>query len=817
MFNFLPSATVASLNKLVSNLLNSFLSLVVLVAIASLILAWIKAMLQKRRGLTGTLLLVSLPRWEETSDQKAKETAGAHISPARAEQMFAELHGLTRTGLFSLLLPREIFSFEIVATHESIKFYLFCPRHLTDRLIGVVQASYPEADIQEVPDYRLFSTDGFVAATRMTIKGPLYAPTRKFHSFTVDPLNSLTNKMASLKPGGALMIQCILTPASDNWRRKGFVYLNRLRRRISPQVAQETETVSGLPKTIDRKLASKKEVIVDQDVYQGVEQKLSKAAFTTVINCVSVAAQKSTATTNLKNLALSFAQFNLPPLSRFVPALTVDTSMIKQILHRTRPFFQLPGIRTKLILNTTELASIFHFPSTQLTTPRIYWLKAKKAAPPTNLPKTGLHLGYNTFRGIKKSVLMKPDDRRRHTYFLGQTGTGKTELMKYMIHQDILNGEGVCYIDPHGDAVEDLLTKIPKNRIKDVIYFNPADTQRPPGLNILEAETTEEKHIIINSFISLLYKLYDPNRTGIMGPMLERAVRNVMLTAMEEKGNSLIEVLRLLTSPEFAKTKIPLIKDPVVKTYWTEELAQTSDFHKSEMLGYFVSKFDHFVTDVTIRNIIGQSKSAFQFRDAMDNKKIVLINLAKGRLGEENASFLGLLLIPKILTAAMSRHNQPESKRTDFFLYVDEFQNFATTDFVQILSESRKFRLNLILANQYLEQIPKPIRDAIFGNVGSLGSFRVGDEDAAFLEFHFKPVFSKYDLANNLVGNLYVKLLIDGAPSLPFSMALDWGEVTKIPRSDKIKQLITKLSRIRYGEDRTVVEQDIARRSHLTQ
>jgi len=432
------------------------------------------------------------------------------------------------------------------------------------------------------------------------------------------------------------------------------------------------------------------------------------------------------------------------------------------------------------------------------------------------LPKSGLHLGYNTFRNTKKPIYIKEDDRRRHMYFLGQTGTGKTELMKYMIYQDILKGNGVCYIDPHGDAVEDLLSKIPKNRIKDVIYFNPADTQRPPGLNILEAQTTEEKHIIINSFISLLYKLYDPNRTGIMGPMLERAVRNVMLTAMEEKGNTLIEVLRLLTSPKFAKTKIPLIKDPVVKTYWTEELARTSDFHKSEMLGYFVSKFDHFVTDVTIRNIIGQGKSSFNFKDVMNDKKIVLINLAKGKIGEENASFLGLLLIPKILIAAMSRQSIAEKKRTDFYLYVDEFQNFATPDFVQILSESRKFHLNLIMANQYLEQIPKPIRDALFGNVGSLGSFRVGDEDAAFLEFHFKPVFSKYDLANNMVGNLYFKMLVNGVPSQPFSLSLDWDQVSKITKSQKIKQVATKLSRVRFGQDRSVVEQDISRRSNLT-
>ncbi len=816
MFSLVPQTLSRTIDQVIITILGSLLSLGVIILFVLLILSFIKRWLQTRRGLTGTLLLVSLPMWEETSDQQSQSSAGADAPAAQAEQMFSELHGLLKVGIFSFLFPQELISFEIVATHEAIKFYVFCSHRLTEAVINTIQASYPEADIQETPDYQLFTPTGFVDSTRMMVSGPLYAPIRTYENLTVDPLNSLTNKMASLESNEALMIQFIATPAPDFWRRRGFNYLNKLQRHVSDNQNQTTATtVSSLPHILEQSLEGNRQVIVDQDIYKAIETKLNKSAFSVVINCFSVASSASAATANLQNLTLSFAQFNLSPLTTFVPAPTFDPAMIKDSFYRTQPAIEWPWARVKLILNTQEFATIFHFPSSQVTTPRIHWLKAKKYSAPTNLPTQGLHLGYNDYRGIRKSVFIKPDDRRRHLYILGQTGTGKTELMKYMIYQDIIAGNGVCYIDPHGDAVEDLLTKIPPQRIKDVIYFNPADTQRPPGLNILEGKTNEEKNIIVNSFIALLYKLYDPNHTGIMGPMLERAVRNVMLTAMEEEGNTLIEVLRLLTSPDFAKTKIPLIKDPVVKTYWTEELAQTSDFHKSEMLGYFVSKFDHFVTDVTMRNIIGQSHSAFNFREVMDQKKILLINLAKGKIGEENSSFLGLLLIPRILIAAMSRYDLPEESRPDFYLYVDEFQNFATSDFVQILSESRKFRLNLSLANQYLEQIPKPIKDALFGNVGTLGAFRVGTEDAEFLKFYFKPVFSNYDLANNMVGNLYIKMLIDGLPSAPFSLSLDWGEVTKIARSEKIRELITKLSRIRYGEDKAVVEQDINRRSQL--
>ena len=460
---------------------------------------------------------------------------------------------------------------------------------------------------------------------------------------------------------------------------------------------------------------------------------------------------------------------------------------------------------------------MFDFPGEDIETPKIGWQRYKMGPAPAYGKKTGLFVGYNKFRGTKTKVFIDKSDRRRHMYVVGQTGVGKSEYLKHMFLQDVYLGEGACYIDPHGDVAEDLIRKIPKGRVKDVIYWNPGDFEHPMGMNIMDVKTEEEKNIMVNSFIALLYKLYDPNRVGIMGPMLERTVRNVMLTAMSEEGSTLVEALRLLTNEEYAKSKLSLIKDPIIKTYWTEQMAQTTDFHKSEQLGYYISKFDRFVSDVTIRNIIGQSKSAFDLGEVMNTGKILIVNLSKGLIGEENMAFLGMLIIPKFMVAAMQRESIPEEKRRDFYLYVDEFQNFATSDFVNIMSEARKYRLNMIVANQYISQIREDIRDAVFGNVGSIGAFRVGVDDAHYLVRQFAPVFNEFDLINNGIGNIYLRLLIDGKPSEPFSASYDWAELKKVASDERIARLIVEISRMKYARPKKLVEREVIRRARLVE
>ncbi|PJC42898.1 MAG: hypothetical protein CO040_02070, partial [Candidatus Pacebacteria bacterium CG_4_9_14_0_2_um_filter_36_8] len=444
------------------------------------------------------------------------------------------------------------------------------------------------------------------------------------------------------------------------------------------------------------------------------------------------------------------------------------------------------------------------------------WLTAKNAPAPNLIPTKGLFLGKSIYRGDIRNVYMNLKDRQRHMYIIGKTGTGKSEFLKEMIMQDIENGQGVCAIDPHGEFVEDILQLVPPERAEDIIYFNPSDLTRPMGLNMMEADSEEQRHFVVSSVIGLMYKLYDPHRTGIIGPRFEHAIRNAMLTIMSREGTTFIELVRALTDQKFVEELLPFVKDPVVKRYWTDQMAQTSDFHKSEVLDYIVSKFGRFVTNKTMRNIIGQPYSAFNFRKAMDEKKIILCNLSKGILGEEDAKFLGLILVPKVLTAAMSRQDIPMDQRTDFFLYVDEFQNYATEDFATILSEARKYKLNLIVANQFIGQIDEEVKNAVFGNVGTIVSFRVGVTDANFLQHEFTPTFTENDLTNVEKFHVYIKTIVNNEPVPAFSMSLEKDmDAVKARMNPKLAEMVKQLSRLKYGKDREVVEAEIQVRARL--
>jgi hypothetical protein len=486
-------------------------------------------------------------------------------------------------------------------------------------------------------------------------------------------------------------------------------------------------------------------------------------------------------------------------------------------IYKFFPVVDLPFSKSISILTSDELATIFHFPNKTVETPHIQWLKAKTAPVSSEVPQeNGTFMGSGYYRGVKRPVYISPSDRMRHTYIIGKTGVGKSELLKEMIKQDIKEGYGVCVMDPHGDLVDDVIKYIPPNRAEDVIYFDPSDTERPMGLNLLEAKTEDQKHFITTAIINLMYKLYDPQRTGIIGPRFEHAVRNAMLTVMYEPGATFVEVMRVLQDPKYVQELLPKVEDPIVRRYWTDQIAQTSDFHKSEVLDYIVSKFGRFVTNKTMRNIIGQSKSAFDFRHVMDEGKILLINLSKGKLGEENSSFLGLVLIPKILMSAMSRQEIPEDDRRDFYLYVDEFQNFATPDFAIILSEARKYHLALTVANQFIGQMEEEVKNAVFGNVGTLISFRLGVTDASYIQREFQPIFTESDLINIERFHAYMKTIVRNEPVAPFSVDMT-KDMTKLKKdaNDKIAQAINQLSRLKYGRPKELVEAEISQRARL--
>ena len=738
---------------------------------------WMRNKNREEKSLEFVLLQVAVPR-----DNEIKIDA--------ADQMFSSLYSMYKSGTFSFLKAQEHFSLEIVALPEDIKFYISCPKQLQDLVEKQIHGAYPGADVKEVDEYNIFSEDGKLAFAGLRLKSPSYYPIKTYKELGTDPLNQLTAALAKMKTGEGASIQFLISPADAKWRAAGKRFISK------------TKQAELSPKNEGKHVPDPKKM-------EAIENKCSKVGFNVVIRLMVSAKTNEEAKVHLDNIQSTFSQFS----SEYNGFTSIRIWFKKQFLVDF-VYRYLPLLRSFGVLNTEELATLFHLPNKMVETHGIYWVNAKTAPAPAQIPSSGLHVGKSIYRGTVKEVYLGDDDRRRHVYIIGKTGTGKSEQLKYMVMQDIRAGHGVAFIDPHGDAAEDLLNMIPPERAEDVIYFNPADTERPIGMNMLEAQTEQEKHFVATYIVGLMYKLYDPHKTGIIGPRFEHAIRNAMLTVMSEPGNTFVEVVRVLTDAHFVQELLPKVTDPIVRRYWTDQIAQTADFHKSEVLDYIVSKFGRFVTNRMMRNIIGQSKSAFNLRDVMDNKKILIVNLSKGRIGEENANFLGLILVPKILVAAMSRQDMPEDQRVDFFLYVDEFQNFATETFADILAEARKFKLNLIVANQFIGQIEEEVKNAIFGNVGTLMSFRVGVTDANYLQHEFTPVFNETDLINVERFHAYCKTIVRNEPVPPFSLDTT-RDLAKVERDPRIAEMIKQLSRLRYGRDVNVVDAEVVHRARL--
>lgn len=719
-----------------------------------------------------------------------------------AEQMFSGLMGFKKPYFRALFEGQYRISFEIVSKASGISFYVVVPDELVSLVEKQINGSYPDAEIDIVDPTEVWDRGAYTHVVELKLSGPSYFPIRTFENMGGDPLSTITSSMSKLSEDEVLALQYVISPASDGWRRAGMAFSGRAK-------AKSSEGKGG----------------VDSEFLKGVEKEVSKAGFNVKIRVISISKDKISGQNHARNLVSSFEQFTNVSYTKFKKVRTLTPfNLVQNFIYRrlnarhiSIPFLDIQLYRNTSLLNTEELATVFHFPNKNVQTPGIVWLTARRASAPVNLPSSGMYLGKSIFRDVRTKVHITPEDRVRHMYIIGQTGTGKSQFMMSCVLQDIINGEGVAVIDPHGSDVIELMEKIPPNRLDDVIMFDAGDVERPIGLNILEADTIEERHLVINSFIGMLYKLYDPNKQGIMGPQLERAIRNVMLTAMEDKESTLVDVLRLLIDTKYSQTFLPKITDPIVKKYWTEEMAKTNDFHKSEKMGYFVSKFDRFVTERILRNIVGQPRTVIDFKKFMAEKKILLCDLSKGKIGEENSNFVGLILIQKILTAALSRSTQIQegTQFPHYYLYVDEFQNFATDDFATILSEARKYKLNLIVAHQFISQLPDKIKDAIFGNVGTICAFRVGADDAKFLETQFDPVFKQGDLMNNPTGAYYIKLLVKNQPMKPFSVTVDWDMITATKKDTAIAKSIRENSRIKYGTPIAEVDEFIAKRMGL--
>ncbi|MBI2051470.1 type IV secretion system DNA-binding domain-containing protein [Candidatus Roizmanbacteria bacterium] len=705
-----------------------------------------------------------------------------------AEQMIASFASLKKSGWTSFLDVDDTIAFEIVGKKADIRFYVSAPAKIIDLVEKTVYGYYPQAEIHRADEPNIFSEDGKVAYAALVQKDYAFMPFKTYKDLPTDPLAAITSALSKLGEGEGTILQVLIRPAASKWKKRGKSYVSHTKKSESDP---EKATFKTDPKTLEK-----------------IEDKASKSSFDTAVRVVVSSKSPQTANVHLRNIITSMAQFNGDLNNLKKSRIVFKGGFMLNFVYKFFPVLETPFFKSTSVFSADEVASIFHFPNKTVETPHIQWLKSKTAPVSSEvLAEGGVYIGDGFYRGVRRPIHIGLEDRRRHIYIIGKTGVGKSILLLNMAIQDIEAGRGVCVIDPHGDLIDEIVKYIPPQRAEDVIYFDPSDTGRPMGLNLLEAYTEEQQHYITTAIINLMYKLYDPQRTGIIGPRFEHAVRNAMLTAMSEQGTTFVEVVRILTDSKYVQEILPRVQDPIVRRYWTDQIAQTADFHKSEVLDYIVSKFGRFVTNKTMRNIIGQSVSAFDFRRVMDEGKVLLINLSKGKLGEENSSFLGLVLVPKILIAAMSRQEVPEEKRPDFFLYVDEFQNFATPDFATILSEARKYRLNLTVANQFIGQVEEEVKNAVFGNIGTLVSFRVGVTDASYLQREFQPVFTESDLINVERFHVYMKTIVRNEPVPPFSadLTIDMKKL-KARANEKIAQAVIQLSRLKFGRPKELIE-----------
>jgi len=750
---------------------------------------------------------------------------------AITESFLATLAGLkVNKGFFNWFTGRDdYFSFEIVASHGLIYFYIDTTKKMRTFLEQQINAQFPYAQIDEIPDYNIFTVKGTVIGAYLKQDSHSVLPLKTYKELDSDSLSSILNALSKIcaDKSGSAAIQYIIRSAPKDWRSTGVNIVSRIRKGESFEDVLESnafkKTASSFAKEVTGSISTKTEKekekpeekhilsAMEEEVLKKIEARISKGGLEVTIRIVSSAETKESAQMNLENLINSYSHLNFYKYGNSFEAIIPKNQ--KKLLDGF--IFRSFEEKRFNLLNIEEFVSIWHLPLHSTESSNISWMGGRKAPPPSNIPPEGLLLGHVKYRGTDTPIHIKEADRRRHLYIIGKSGSGKSVLISNLAIQDIQAGKGVCVVDPHGDLVETILEHIPAHRADDVIIFNPSDMDRPLGLNMLEAKTVDQKDFAVQEMIGIFYKLFPPE---MIGPMFEHNMRNVMLTLMADIENpgTIIDIPRMFTDDSFVKEYLKNVTDPVVRAFWEKEMAKTSDFHKSEMLGYLVSKVGRFVGNEMMRNIMGQQKSGFDFRQVMDEQKILLVNLAKGTTGEVNSKLLGLIVVAKLQMAAMSRADLPEEQRKDFYLYIDEFQNFTTDSISTILSEARKYRLDLTIAHQYMGQLvgdkgDSAIRDAVLGNVGSLCIGRIGPEDAEVLAKEFAPTFGSYDLINPPPFSYYTKLLIDNEASKPFNM------LTYPPQrgNKEIAEAIKELSRLKYGRERYIVNQEILERSKL--
>lgn len=812
-------------------ILYALLGLAGLISFTTLVIVAMRLQSNRKRQLSMTFLKIKVPKKESKED---KESEGEALGTNRdfkdqagvMKQFFESLSAIEESTWKKWLFGQDFMSFEYVIQDNLIDFYAVVPRNLVEIIEKQITAFYPDCYIEEVPDYNLFEKGAKVAFNYLSTSKHYMFPIRTYQRMTTDPLNNITNALSKLEPHEGAAIQIMIRPQPGNWQAKGRKKAKAILEDKDTSLFASVNPLSWLgdilgilfrgestPETPDA--AGRTTPMVDEQV-KAIEEKNTQIGFESVIRVVAASNTKEEANALLSSIKSAFAQYATTDNN----SLSVKIRFLGNLVH----WFLMRSMWTplhfkKMILSAEELASLFHLPNIRYNrAPNINWQNYKIAKGPENLPKEGVLIGHNIYRGVKREVRIKNEDRFRHLYIIGQTGTGKSSTLQVLIRQDLANGKGLCVVDPHGQLIEDILPFIPKERADDVIYFNPGDLERPIGLNMLEADTPEERDMVALDAMNIMIKLFDEE---IFGPRIQDYFRNGCLTLMESKsGGALTDIVRLFTDDEYQKEKIKDVQNPIVKSFWEHQMAKTGAREKQEMIPYFASKFGQFVTNGMMRNIIGQTQSAFNFTEVMNEGKILLMNLSKGETGDINSKLLGMIVVSKIQIAALRRQKMSKEERKDFFLYIDEFQNYVTDSIEVILSEARKYRLGLNMAHQYLAQLEGEgakkgskqvnLKDAVFGNVGSIMAYKIGAQDAEYMAKEMSPVFSDQDLINIDKYKAVMKLSIDTQPSRPFSI---------VPVNPYLKtgdpeaaEAFKQLSRLKYGRDKEFIEREVFRR-----
>lgn len=779
------------------------------------------------RALGMSLFSVTLPRGTgETANQKPDKELIAVM-----EQLYASFSNIHAKGWNRFLYGEPYIALEMGVHHvgEEIHFYVAVPRSYEQIFEKQVHGLYPAAEVTRVKDYNIFNPGGVALGTYLTLKANPILPFKTYARLESDPLGELVTAMSKLdREGEGAAIQILIRPSHRQDIRS-----------LAQKVAREMQLGSDFNKALalakkgskpkkddPTNIAQAPRVVTafEEETTKLLQSKASRPLFDTNVRVLVSAADQVRAQQLLNDVTGAFVQFSAPDLNSFNFAKLAGKAIDKLTFNFAFRIFQ---DSQAIPLSSEEIASLYHFPLPSTAAPKVKFLKMRFAEPPTNLPQEGIIVGTSKFRGQEQTVRMTDNDRRRHMYIIGQTGTGKSSFMKNMLVQDIKNGKGICLIDPHGEFADYALSTIPKNRVEDVIYFNPGDTDYPLGLNMLEFDPRkpEQKTFIANELLSIIKSVYK-DLPEAFGPMFEQYFKNsilLLLDVYEQRAKetnydleaikselpTLAEIPRILTDDAFRRAKLAKETNPLVKNFWEQEAEKAGgEGSLANMAPYITSKLNPFLANDYLRPIVGQPVSAFNFRDVIDGQKILIVNLSKGKIGDINAYLLGMIITGKLLMAALSRVDADESQRKDFYLYIDEFQNFTTESIATILSEARKYRLNLIIAHQFIKQLRDDIKNAVFGNVGSMVAFRVGPEDAEALKTQFEPVFTPSDLINIDNFNAHMRLLINNQTSRPFNIQT----IREPDGTWEVGRSLQELSRLKYGAPREEVEENIRSR-----